>query len=95
MAYDRGMDSSEFVEKLLSQVSLETIDFASDVERVLAEQVVFLRDQLQSLRRETVIDDHVVVRQLYERLGEKDRQIEHLREEVVFLRSHVSSASSS
>ena len=88
------MDTNEFVEKLLSHVSLEAIDFASDVERVLAEQVVFLRDQVHELRREQVIEDHVVVRQLYERLAEKDRQIDHLREEVGFLRSRMPSISS-
>jgi hypothetical protein len=88
------METNEFVEKLLSQVSLETMDFASDVERILAEQVLFLRDQIHALRRETVLENHVVVRQLYERLAEKDEQIDHLREEVRFLRAQLDDTSS-
>jgi len=83
------MDTNDFVEKLLSQVSLDTMDFASDVERLLAEQVVFLRERIHALRSEVVLEDHAIVRQLYERLAEKDEQIAHMRQEVQFLRSQL------
>ncbi len=87
------MEPSEFVEKLLGESSLEAIDLASDVERILAEQVLFLRGTLRDLRQEAVVGAHDVIHQLYERLEEKDRQIEDLREEIGFLRQQVMTSS--
>jgi hypothetical protein len=83
------METNEFVEKLLSQVSLEAIDFASDVERLLAEQILFLRGELETCRQEAVLGAHAVIRELYARLSDKNAQIETLRDEVRFLRAQV------
>jgi len=80
------MEPNDFVEKLLAETSLDAIEFASDVERILAEQVVFLREHVRMLRQGTVLGTHDVIRQLYGRLEDKDRQIEDLREEIGFLR---------
>ena len=87
--YARGMEPNEFVEKLLSETSLDAIDYASDVERILAEQVVYLRERVRTLDQGSVLGTHEVIRQLYARLEDKDRQIEALHEEVAFLRQHV------
>jgi hypothetical protein len=83
------MEPNEFVEKLISQVSLDAIDYASDVERLMAEQIAFLREQLEVRRKEAVAGSHEVIRELYARLGDKDLQIEGLREEIRFLREQV------
>ena len=86
------MESNEFVEKLLAETSLEAIEFASDVERILAEQVVYLRDHVRVLQQGAVLGTHDVIRELYGRLEDKDRQIESLREEIVFLRERLAAS---
>ena len=88
------MEPNEFVEKLLAETSLDALEFASDVERILAEQVVFLREHVRTLRQGAVLGTHDVIRQLYGRLEDKDRQIEGLREEIGFLRQQLTVSSS-
>jgi len=80
------MEPNEFVDKLLSQISLDAMDYASDVERLMAEQIGFLRSQIEVCRKEAVTGAHEVIRELYARLADKDLQIDGLREEVRFLR---------
>jgi len=87
------MEPNEFVEKLLTDTSLDAIEYASDVERILAEQVVFLREHVRMLQQGTVLGTHDVIRQLYGRLEDKDRQIEDLREEIGFLRQQLTVSS--
>ena len=86
------MEPNEFVDKLLAETSLDAIEFASDVERILAEQVVFLREHVRALQQGSVVGGHDLIRQLYERLKDKDEQIESLRDEVGFLRRQLSPA---
>jgi SMC interacting uncharacterized protein involved in chromosome segregation len=88
------MESNEFVDKLLAETSLDAIEFASDVERILAEQIAYLRDHVRALRQESVLGTHGVIRQLYERLEDKDSQIESLHEEIAFLRRQLTAAAS-
>ncbi len=83
------MEPNDFVEKLLAESSLDAIELASDVERILAEQVVYLRDLVRALRQGSVLGTHEVIRQLYGRLEDKDEQIESLREEIGFLRGQL------
>jgi len=83
------METREFLEKLLSESSLDAIDLASDVERILADQVVHLREELRTVRRDAVLESHAAIRDLHERLADKDRQIDALREEVQFLRGMI------
>ena len=85
------METNEFIDKLLGQVSLDAVEFVSDVERILAEQVVFLRAQLDSARQEAVTGAHERIRELHERLADKDTQIAELREDVRFLRTRLTS----
>jgi len=83
------MEPNEFVDRLLSEVSLDAIDYASDVERILAEEVLFLREQLSIARQEAVVGAHALIKELYDRLAEKDAQIDSLREELRFLREQI------
>ena len=84
------MEPNEFIDRLLSEVTLEAIDYASDVERILAEQILFLREQLAAARKDVVLGAHALIKELYARLAEKDAQIDSLREEVLFLRGRIS-----
>lgn len=83
------MEPNEFVEKLLAEVSLETLECATDVERLMAEQIAFLRAQIEVCRKEAVAGSHAVIRELYARLADKDAQIDALRDEVRFLRERI------
>jgi len=83
------MEPNEFVQKLISHSSLDALDWASDVERILAEQVHFLRNQLQEQRKNVVLSAHEVIGELYQRLDDKDEQITTLKGEVEFLRKHI------
>jgi len=88
------MDSNEFIQRLFSEVDLGSIDWASDVERILVEQVVYLRDHLVTLRQDSVLGAHEVIAELYQRLDDKDRQIDDLHEEIRFLRDLLSATAS-
>ena len=91
------MEANEFIDRLLSDVEpiqAPSIDFASDVERVLAEQVVFLRGHLASAKEGSVVGSHELVRSLYARIEDKDRQIQDLHEEIRFLRARLDEAPS-
>jgi len=90
----RSMEGREFLDKLLSQPLFDAVDLASDVERILADQVLYLREQLQVVRQDAVLESHATIRELYERLADRDRQIETLREEVRFLREMIASQAS-
>jgi len=83
------MEPNDFVEKLLEESSLDAIELASDVERILAEQVVYLRGLVRMLRQGSVLGTHEVIRQLYSRLEDKEEQIESLREEIGFLHGQL------
>ncbi len=87
------MESNGFVEKLLAETSPDAIEFASDVERILAEQVVYLREHVRALQQGSVLGTHDVIRQLYGRLEDKNKQIEGLCEEIGFLRQRVTASS--
>jgi hypothetical protein len=76
------MEENGFVDRLLAQASLDAIDFASDVERLLAEQVVFLRGELETCRREAVVGAHAVISELYARIGSLEGEILFLRGEL-------------
>jgi hypothetical protein len=84
------METNDFVQKLLTETTLDSLEWASDVERILAEQVVFLRAQLQQQRQETVLGAHELISELYCRLDDKQQQIIGLSEEIGFLRQHIS-----
>ena len=88
------METNDFVQKLLTEATLDGLDWASDVERILAEQVIFLRAQLRQHRQETVLGTHELISELYCRLEDKQQQIEALTGEVGFLRQHISSPQS-
>jgi hypothetical protein len=84
------METNDFVHKLLTEATLDGLDWASDVERILAEQVIFLREQLRQQRQESVLGTHELISELYCRLDDKQQQIEVLSEQLAFMRQHVS-----
>jgi len=80
------MGPGEFIERLMSQVSLDALDFASDVERLLAEQVAYLRNQLATERQAADAAESALIGELRRRIADKDVQIAALQEDVRFYR---------
>ena len=83
------MEANDFVQKLLTEATLDGLDWASDVERILAEQVIFLREQMRQQRQDTVLGTHELIAELYCRLEDKQAQVGALKDEIGFLRQHV------
>ncbi len=80
------METQDFMDKLLSQASLDEVDFACDLERVLADQVRYLRGLLAERGQEQRLACDVLVRGLWAQLADKEREVVALREENVRLR---------
>jgi len=80
------METNDFVQKLLNEASLDGLEWATDVERILAEQVIYLREQLRQQRQETVLGAHDLISELYCRIDDKQQQISAMKEEIAFLR---------
>lgn len=88
------METNDFVQKLLNEASLDGLEWATDVERILAEQVIYLREQLRQQRQETVLGAHDLISELYCRIDDKQQQVDALTEQIAFLRSQISISSS-
>lgn len=80
------METQEFLEKLLSGASLDEVDFACDLERVLADQVKYLRGVLAERNRDERLDRDALVRELRSRLDAQEREAAALRAENLELR---------
>jgi 5'(3')-deoxyribonucleotidase len=87
------MASREFIEKLISEVSLDGIEFACDLEQVLAEEVKYLRKVINACAEQDAIERSTAIQELRAHLADKDAQIVHLLEENRFLRERLASAS--
>jgi len=87
------METDGFMDKLLAQVSLNEIDFACDLERVLAEQVKYLRRVVEVLAEQERIEKNTLVRELRTRIAEKERESTRLRQENALLRQQIASYS--
>ena len=85
------METDGFMDKLLAQVSLNEIDFACDLERVLAEQVKYLRRVVEVLAEQERIEKNTLVRELRTRIAEKERESTRLRQENALLRQQIAS----
>jgi len=77
------------MDKLLAQVSLDEIDFACDLERVLAEQVKYLRRVVEVLAEQERIEKNTLVRELRTRIVEKERENTRLRQENALLHQQI------
>ena len=86
------MQQHEFMEKLISEVSLEAIDFACDLEQVLAEQVKYLRKVINAYGEQETAERGAAISELRAHLAAKDEQIRHLMEENRFLRERLAAA---
>jgi hypothetical protein len=85
------MEKSEFMERLVSHASLDTIDFACDLELALADEVRYLRRVIGALAERDASEESILVRELRARLSDKDVQIEELHQENRFLRQRLAS----
>jgi len=89
VADDGFMQHDEFMDKLIPQVSLDEIDFACDLERVLAEQVKYLRGVLATIITSRSIESNALIDELRSYIADKDREISRLREENGELRQRL------
>jgi len=83
------MEKREFLERLVSQASLDTIDFACDLEIALADEVRYLRRVIEALADTEAREESVLAEELRARLAERDVRIEELREENRLLRERL------
>jgi hypothetical protein len=85
------MEKREFMERLVSHASLDAIDFACDLELVLAEEVRYLRRVIDALAEADAVEKDAVTGELRARLADKDAQISQLLDENRFLRERLAS----
>ncbi|HDL85781.1 MAG TPA: hypothetical protein ENH11_05605 [Candidatus Acetothermia bacterium] len=81
------METHEFADKLLPELSLDEMEFACDLERVLAEQIKYLRGILASANDKRLLERDALVFELRTRLAEKDREILRLQSQNASLKS--------
>ncbi len=83
------METHEFADKLLPELSFDEIDFACDLERVLAEQVKYLRGLIASANDRSSLERDSLVSELRSRIAEKDIEIVRLHKENDVLRQRL------
>ncbi len=83
------METHEFADKLLPELSLDDIEFACDLERVLAEQIKYLRGTLASANDKLLLEKDTIVSELRSRLAEKDCEISRLQEQNALLQERL------
>ena len=83
------MEKREFMERLVSQASLDTIDFACDLELALADEVHYLRRVIEVLAVRDTAEESILIRELRARLSDQDARIAELRQENQFLRQRL------
>lgn len=84
------MDRQEFADKLIPELSLTEIDFACDVERLMAEQIKYLRELIASQNETNRLEHDLLIAQLRSRVADMDQQICYLRQQNDDLRSLLS-----
>jgi secreted Zn-dependent insulinase-like peptidase len=73
------METHDFADKLLPELSLDEMEFACDLERVLAEQVKYLRTSLAAVNNAQLLERDSLILDLRARLAEKDREMSRLQ----------------
>lgn len=85
-------DQRAFMERLIADVTIDGIDFACDLERLLAEEVKYLRHLINACNEQDTVDRDDTLSELRARIADKDEEISHLRDEVRFLRDRFAPA---
>jgi len=83
------METYGFTDKLLPELSFDEIEFACDLERVLAEQVKYLRGVLASANDRSMLERDSLVAELRTRVAEKDAEISRSHAENDLLRKRM------
>ena len=83
------METYGFTDKLLPELSFDEIEFACDLERVLAEQVKYLRGVLASADDRSMLERDSLVCELRTRVAEKDAEISRSHAENDLLRKRM------
>jgi len=86
---NQAMDGNPFFDKLLEQSTLSAVDFACDLEKVLAEQVVYLRRVIEAMADDERLQRDELVLELRNQIASRDEQIRELRERNALLRARL------
>ncbi len=84
------MDADLFLDKLFKESALSAVDFACDLEKVLAEQVVYLRRVIEAMADDERMQRDALVKELRSQIADRDDQLRHLREQNTQLRVRLS-----
>ena len=83
------METHGFTDKLFPELSFDEIGFACDLERVLAEQVKYLRGVIASGKDRNALERDSLVTELRARIVEKDVEISRLQAQNDLLRNRL------
>ncbi|UCF09327.1 MAG: hypothetical protein JSW65_04500 [Candidatus Bipolaricaulota bacterium] len=86
---NRLMEANEFADRLIERITLDEVDFACDVEKLLAEQVKYLRRLVELLAEDNVTERERVLERLRDRVVGQEEQIAQLAEENRALRAQL------
>ena len=86
---NEAMDADLFLDKLFEQSALSAVDFACDLEKVLAEQVVYLRRVIEAMANDERLQRDELVKELRGQIAGRDEQLSELREQNALLRARL------
>jgi hypothetical protein len=86
------MEPKDFAERLIEQVTMEEVDLACDVEKLLAEQVRYLRRLVEVLAEDRAPEEHRLMEQYRKRVACQETQIARLTQENRALRARLGNA---
>jgi len=87
---NRAMDADLFLDKLFEESALSAVDFACDLEKVLAEQVVYLRRVIEAMADDERLQRDELIKELRGQIADRDDQLRQLREQNTQLRVRLS-----
>jgi len=83
------MEAKDFADRLIERVTLDEVDFACDVEKLLAEQVSYLRRLVEILAADNACERDATVHRLQRRIVEQGAQIAQLTAANERLRARI------
>jgi hypothetical protein len=90
ITFDNGaMEARDFADRLIERVTLDEVDFACDVEKLLAEQVQYLRRLVEVLAEDNIAERDLVVTRLRDQVHDQEERLEQLTEENRTLRAQI------
>ena len=83
------MKSMDFAEQLIEGITFDEIDLACDVEKLLAEQVQYLRRLVEILAEDSAVEEERIAERFRHRVAGQETQIARLSQENRALRARL------